>query len=144
MLGPQLIDGVKIEQAIATAGAGTSEINGAILDMAGYEGVLIVAKFGTAAANNTIKVEQGDTSNLTDGADLAGSQVSVGASDEIVAIDIYRPTDRYVRPIALRGTSTTLDWAVAFKYGAKKQPVDNSIAGTIASEKHASPAEGTA
>ena len=42
----------------ATTGAGTSAVNGSTVDMNGYEGVLFIAKFGTAAADNTIKAQQ--------------------------------------------------------------------------------------
>jgi hypothetical protein len=45
---------------------------------------------------------------------------------------------------ALRGTSTTLEWCVALKFGAHSMPVDNTVAGTIHGEAHVSPAEGTA
>jgi hypothetical protein len=44
----------------------------------------------------------------------------------------------------LRGTSTTIDWGIAIPYAARKKPVDNTVAGTIHGELHASPAEGTA
>lgn len=140
----QLSNHVKIEQAAATTGAGTSEIDGATIDTAGYEGVLFIAKFGTAAADNTIQAQQGAASNLSDAADLAGTLVSLGgSSDEIVWLDLYRPQERYVRIQVERGTSTTLDWAVAIKYGARNTPVDNTTVGTIAGELSVSPAEGT-
>jgi hypothetical protein len=138
-----LSSGVKIEQAAATTGAGTSEIDGAAIDMQNFDGVLFIAKFGTAAADNSIQAQQGAAANLSDAADLLGTLVGVGASDEIVWLDITRPRERYVRIQGLRGTSTTLDWAVAIKYGPRKPPVDNTIAGTIHGEAHASPAEGT-
>lgn len=135
---------VQYREGVATTGAGTTPVNGATIDMQNFEGVLLLVKFGTPAANNTIKAQQGKQSDLSDAADLAGTQVGVGASDELVWIDLYRPQERYVRVVALRGTSTTIDWGVAIQYGAKKEPVDNTIAGTIHGEVHASPAEGAA
>lgn len=139
----QLSNGVKIESALATTTAGTSEVDGTTIDTAGYEGVLFVAKFGTAASGNTLQAQQGAASDLSDAADLAGTSVTVGTSDELVWLDLFRPQERYVRVQAERGTSSTVDWGIALKYGARSQPVDNATAGTIAGEVHASPDEGT-
>lgn len=139
----QLSNKVKIESALATTAAGTTEIDGATIDTAGYEGVLFIAKWGTAAAGNFLQAQQGAASNLSDAADLEGTAVGVGASDEIVWLDLYRPRERYVRVQAERGTSSTLDWGVAIKYGARVTPVDNTTAGTIHGELAISPAEGT-
>lgn len=138
-----LSNAIAIKQGIATTAAGTTTINGDTLDTQGYEGVLFIIKFGTAASNNTIKAQQGAASDLSDGADLAGTSVGVGASDEIVWIDLYRPQERYVRMLGVRGTSTTIDWGIALLYGATKMPVDNTVAGTIHGELHVSPSEGT-
>jgi hypothetical protein len=140
----QLSSGVLVKAALAVTTAGTSEIDGSTIDTAGYEGVMFIAKFGTAAANNTLQAQQDSASDMSTAADLEGSSVGVGASDEIVWLDIYRPRERYVRVQAERGTSTTLEWGVALLYGAKNQPVDNTVAGTIHGETLISPAEGTA
>ena len=139
-----LSDCVEILQGAATTSAGTSEVDGATIDTQGYEGVLFVAKFGTAASGNTLQAQQGTESDASDMADLEGTLVTVGASDEIVWLDLVKPQERYVRTQVQRGTSTTLDWCVAIAYGAHKTPVDNATAGTIAGEAHVSPAEGTA
>jgi hypothetical protein len=139
----QLSNFVKIMQGAATTAAGTSEVDGATIDTAGLEGVLFIAKFGTAATDNTLQAQQGADSGLSDAADLIGTSVAVGASDEIVWLDLYRPQERYVRVQVERGTSTTLDWCVALGYCPRVTPVDNTTAGTIAGEAHISPAEGT-
>ena len=131
-----------VREAVPTTAAGTSGINGTSLDMQQYENVLFVVKFGTAASDNTIHVEvSADESTWND---LAGSQVTVGSSDEIVAIDLTNwVADRYARVVVERGTSTTLDWGVAIRYGAHNTPVTNALAGTLALELHAGAIEGT-
>lgn len=134
---------VAIKSVLATTTAGTSDVTGAEVDMQGYEGVVFIAKFGTAASNNTLHAEQDTVTGMGSAADLAGTSVGVGSSDEIVWLDIYRPRERFVRAIAERGTSSTLDWGVALLYGPHKGPVDNTTAGTIHGELHVSPAEGT-
>lgn len=139
-----LSNAVKINLGGATTAAGTSTVTGSTIDMQGYEGVLFIAKFGTAASNNTIKAQQDTDSAMGGAADLAGTSVGVGASDEIVWLDLYKPAERYVRALALRGTSTTLDSLWAIQYGPRVMPVDNTVAGTIHGEVIVSPAEGTA
>lgn len=143
MFGP-LSEQVQIKAALAATAAGTTNVTGSIIDTSGFEGVLFIACFGTAAADNYIKAQQDTAVGGGTMADLAGSAVGVGSSDEIVWLDLHRPLERYVRAIAVRTTSSTLSWGVAIPYGAKKQPVDNTTAGTIHGETTVSPAEGTA
>ena len=131
-------------EGIATTVAGTTPINGAEIDMQNHEGVVWYVKFGTAAIDNQIKAQQDDVTGMAGAADLEGTLVTVGASDEIVALDLFRPLKRFVRVVALRGTSTTIDWAIAIRYGRKKGPSPNALAGTLALELHVSPDEGTA
>ena len=138
-----LSSNVKITKVSDYADAATSAINSASVDMSGYTGVLFIASFGTAAANNTMNAAQG-ADDSADWEDLTGTSVASGASDEDVWVDVYRPTDRYVRAEIARGTSTTLEAIWAIQYGPRKAPVDNTTTGTISGEVHASPAEGTA
>ncbi len=134
----------RYREGAATTAAGTTTINGAEMDMAGYEGVLWICKFGTAATDNQIKAQQDTVTGMAGAQDLLGTLVTVGASDEIVWLDLYRPLERFVRVVVLRGTSTTIDWCIAIRYGSMKGPQDNTVAGTIAGELHTGPAEGTA
>jgi hypothetical protein len=68
---------LKITPAITpdNGAAGTTDINGATLDMQGFEGVLIKVVFGaiTAGAVTSIKAQQGAQSDLSDAADLEGT-----------------------------------------------------------------------
>ncbi len=139
-----LSNAVRTREGIATTAAGTTTINGAEVDMQNYEGVMFILKFGTPATDNQIKAQQDVVTGMGGAADLLGTLVAVGASDEILWLDIYRPRERFVRMVALRGTSTTIDWGVAIQYGHRKGPVSNALAGTIAGELHVSPIEGTA
>jgi hypothetical protein len=133
------------QTGVVYTAAGTSTLTSAAVDMAGYEGAVCFAKFGTAAADNTLKAQQSSDDGSADAyADLLGTSVGVGASDETVFLDIKKPRERYLKFLALRGTSTTLEYMIVFKYGARSLPVDNTTAGTIHGEQHVSPAEGTA
>ena len=124
--------------------AATDDVNGTILDMSGYEGVMFFASFGTAAANNTLHAQQDTAVGGGTMADLEGTSVGVGSSDEDVWLDVFRPQERYVRCVADRGTSTTLEFLIACQYNPREEPVDNTTAGTIHGEVHRSPAEGSA
>lgn len=134
---------VKITKVADHSTAATSAVESTGVDMAGYEGVLFVTSFGTAAANNTIKAAQG-ADNSADWEDLTGTSVASGTSDEDVWVDVFRPRDRYVRVEIARGTSSTLESIWAIQYGARTAPVDNTTSGTIIGEAHQEPAEGTA
>jgi hypothetical protein len=134
---------VKITKVSDPSTAATSAVESTGVDMAGYEGVVFVTSFGTAAANNTAKVAQG-ADNSADWEDLTGTSVASGTSDEDVWIDVYRPSDRYVRLEVARGTSTTLGDIWAIQYGPRTMPADNTASGTVIGEFHQEPAEGTA
>lgn len=138
-----LSSAVKLTKVADHTAAGTSAVNSTGVDMSGFEGVLFITSFGTAAANNTVNAAQGATLGGTYD-DLAGTSVASGTSDEDVWIDVYRPTDRFVRLEAARGTSSTLESIWAIQYGARTEAPVNVVSGEIIGEAHASPAEGTA
>lgn len=136
---------VKITWVADYASANTTDVNGTGVNMAGYEGVIFIAKYGTAAADNVLLLEGSSDDAGSDAyAELTGTQLGAGASDEVQWVEIYRPGEKWVRCVAERGTSSTLLGIVAIQYGAASQAVDNTIAGTIHGEYHVSPAEGTA
>jgi hypothetical protein len=137
-----LSNGVKITKVSDPSTAATTAVNSASVDMTGFEGVLFLTSFGTAAAGNLVNAAQ--SSDDSSFADLEGTSVSSGTSDEDVWLDIYRPSERYVRLEAARGTSSTLGDIWALQYGPRSEPVDNAASGTIAGELHVSPDEGTA
>lgn len=139
----QLSNDAKLAQAIATTSAGVTTINGGEQDMQGYEGVLFIVKLGTAAADNNLKAQQDSATGMGSAQDLEGTKTGNGATDGILWLDIYKPRKRFVRCVALRGTSTTIDWGVAIRYTSRGKPVSNVLAGTIFGELHVSPAEGT-
>jgi hypothetical protein len=143
---------VKISTAITptNGAAGTTDINGTTLDMAGYEGVMMITYFGaiTGSAVTSVKAQQGAASNLSDAADLTGTGITVADDDDeqIFIIDLYRPTDRYVRLVVDRGTqNAVVAGAVYVQYGGpRKAPVTQNVTDAVTYELHVSPAEGTA
>lgn len=128
----ELSQNSKIELVKAAQIAATSAIESDVVDMSGYDGVLFLTRFGTAAANNSVKVQQGEESNLSDAVDLEGSGVVSGAdpSNEAIYVDVYKPNKRYVRLYVTRGTSSTLGEIWAIKYGPRKAPQVHAVKGT--------------
>ena len=125
--------------------AATSAVTSDIVDTAGYERCTFITSFGTAASGNTLKIQQDTDSAGGTMADLEGTSVSSGSSDEDIVITIVKPRERYLRAVAARGTSSTLEsiWAI-LSGPVREMPVDNTTTGTITGELHVSPAEGTA
>jgi hypothetical protein len=135
---------VKILKVKDHSAASTDAVESAIVDTAGYEGVVFRTSLGTANATNYIKVQQSATNATDDMADLTGTKVGSGTTDEDLVVEVYRPTDRYVRLVVNRGASSTCETIWADLYGNGGQISANSVAGTQLAEIHASPSEGTA
>lgn len=134
---------LKVTKVLVATATGTSTINTSVVDTQGFEGVLFLVSLGTAAANNGIKGQQGQIANMSDAADLAGTQVLSNGTQTDILLDIYRPQERYLRAAVIRGTTTTIDCVWAIQYMPGKKPVNNVTAAQVV-ELWASPAEGTA
>lgn len=143
-----LLDDVKVSSAVTpTAGAsGSSNINGTVLDMSGYRGVVALVHFGaiTAGAATSLKMQQDTVVGFGGGADLAGSGITVidTADDTIYAIDLANPLEQFVRLVILRATQASTVCALYLQYRGRSRP---AIAAAVltATKKLISPAEGT-
>lgn len=138
-------EALKFTKVLDAVGAGTAATNTTAVDMAGYDGVIFLTSFGTAAANNVTKAQCSSDNGSSDAfADMTGTGLGVGSSDEDQWVDVFRPVERYVRAVITPDTSSTIENCWAIQYGAQSLPVDNTTSGTIYGEGHVSPAEGTA
>lgn len=144
-----MLDDIKILSAItATEGAaGSSDVEGAIVDMQQYQarGILMIATFGAivSGAATSIKAQQGAASDMSDGADLAGTSQTVADDKDgkVFAIDLRRPKERYVRLIAKRATQNSTVSATYVLYDLRRKGTP-SVTGGL--ERFESPDEGTA
>ena len=139
---------VQIRTALDHA-EGSADRNGAEFDMQGFEGVLMVVKFGDIAgsATTTIKAQQDTATGMGSAADLEGTGVSVADDDDnqIFIIDLHRPQERFVRVVVDKDAShNTEEMAFYIGYGAHKLPVTQTLADEVTYELHVSPDEGTA
>lgn len=139
---------VKATQAItiAAGAAGTSAINGATLDMSGFEEVSVVVQFGpiVSGAVTSIKWQEGDAANMSDAADVEGTAQTVADDDDntVFRINVIKPRGRYGRVVVSRATQNATCSAMYYQAGARTLPVTD--AAEVAGETHVSPAEGTA
>jgi len=139
---------VKITRVSNAVAAGTTEIDGAVIDMQGFEGVQFAVSFGTitSGAVTSIKLQHGDAANLSDAADLAGTAMTVADTDDnkMFVIDCYRPLKRYVRCVVLRATqNAVVDGISATQYSARVKPCTNDSTTVASTKTVVSPAAGT-
>jgi hypothetical protein len=139
------LQGCQITKVADHTGAGTDPVVSAIVDMKGYTGVVFVTSLGTANAGNYITAQQDTDPAGGTMADLLGTKVTSGSTDEDLIVEVAKPTERYLRASVTRGSSSTCESIWAIRYGASTpQLAGNSISGTQIAELHVTPAEGTA
>ena len=127
----------------AQASAGTA-ITTDPVDTDGFDGVMFFGSLATVNAGNYAKARQGDASNMSDGADLAGTKIVPGNNGDSFLIDLKRPTKRFVDCQVVRaGANTAVGDIYALLYGPpRKSPSHQGP--TINAELHVSPEEGAA
>ena len=144
-----LIHAVKISRPLAGVVAGTSTQNGTGVDTSDYDEVTFILALGTITSTGTpgLKAQQSDDDGSSDGySDIEGSLQTVAdtESGKIVALTIYRPGKKWVRPTVLRPTANAvIDGVIAVLGKPRKLPTAQS-ADVSASKLLAEPAEGTA
>lgn len=128
-----LTKNVRIARVASAAAAGQTAVNGSLIDMAGFDGVLFIALLGTVAATSTVGLhaEQNDVNSATGVQELQGSAtIAVGAtnSNTAVVLDVHKPRQRYVRPVIKRGVAdTVVDGVIAILYDARSKPTDHDV-----------------
>jgi len=138
------LQGCKLVKVSDHTVAGTTDVTSSIVDTAGYRGVVFFTSLSTANATNTMKVQQHTANQTTGMADLEGSSVSSGTSDEDLIVEICSPLERYLQVVVARGASTTCESIWAALYGGQSQLASNSLTGTQIAELWCAPPEGTA
>lgn len=111
------------------ATAGTSTLTTDVVDTRGFDSVMFVAHLGdvTDTAVLTLTMQMGDESNGSDAADTeVAATFTAGASDadgNLMAIETYKPRQRYVRATLARGTANAvLNGIVAYLFNAHERP----------------------
>lgn len=122
----------------------TDAVTSSIVDTAGYQGVVFCTSLSTANATNSIKVQQNTANQTTGMADLTGTSVVSGTSDEDLIVAVHQPLERYLQVVVTRSVATTCESIWAVLYDGPATVSSTAVSGTAAAEQHVSPAEGTA
>lgn len=146
MLG--LLNNTKIVRHNNGAAAGTTTITpSAGIDVQGFNSVLFLVALGTITSTGvpSIKIQQSSDDGSTDSyGDLEGTAYAVTDADsnKMIAVEILRPTKRYLKLILARTTANVvLDGIFAVLGNPMSVPITQV---TLGNEVFASPAEGTA
>jgi len=105
-------------------------VNGAGVDMAGWDGVAFQAALGafTGAGTFDMRVVESENSNFSGAVNVSGAAIVQQANtgpNVIVTIDVYRPTNRYVRAVGTVAVNNVVYGVTAIRYRAQgRTPVD--------------------
>jgi len=107
-------------QEIAPQSA-SSAVNGAGVDMQDYDGVAFLIEAGDIASGTTLnaKAQRDTASNFPSAVDIPGAAITqLGDTDDnkLVVIDVYAPTERYIRCVVTPAVSTALICVTAVRY----------------------------
>jgi len=139
---------IKITSALDYA-SGTATREGAIIDMLGYRGIIMVVHLAAIAGSAVVgfKAQQDTVVGFTGAADLLGSnQVPADNDDnQLMGLEIWEPTERFLRLVITKdGAYACAESAVYYQYGAINRPTTLAVANLVTFKRLQSPAEGTA
>lgn len=103
----------KQDQIDASLAASTA-FNGVGIDTSGYDGVLFLLTLGVTDGTVDMKIQRDDNSSFSSAVDITGAAVvQVGATGDnlVYAIDVYRPSERYLRSVLTTGAGAVADVA---------------------------------
>lgn len=124
-----LSEDIKITEAISptNGAAGTTDIEGATLDMQGYDGVLVYVATGTitSGAVTGFVLQSDDNDGFTSATAKSGGSITVADTDDdtFFILDWLNPPERYVRLHVDRATqNAVIEHATYIQYGARSKP----------------------
>ena len=115
-----LSDSVLPAQDIAPQSA-SSNVNGTVMDMAGWDGIQYVFSLGTIASGGTFdaRIVESAASNMAGATNISGAaltQVTSATPNNAFIIDVYKPTLRYLRSATQPATAACLISSIATRY----------------------------
>lgn len=126
----QRINFEKVSRPVNATAAGTTAINGTGYDMQDFEGIVFICAMGTLTATQVTSLKAQGSADNSVWADISGATTAAAAdgdSNKVLLLDVYRPQQRYVRPVVNRATANAvIDGVVAIQYGPKKAPTTQS------------------
>ena len=141
-----VVDMKVVQATTVTAGAaGTTAVNGAAVDLSGFEEIAIIVPFGAIVSGAVTSIKAQGSSDNSSFSDLEGSAQTVADTDDdkTFYVTINKPVHRYVRLVVDRGTqNATVGGIVAVQCMPRTVPVTHGT--NVSGESHVSPAAGTA
>jgi len=127
-----LSDEVKMSIVQAALADGQTDPDSSSVDMKGFDGVMFVGIVGTITGSGTVTMaaEQSSDDVTFNALSGASAQASAAAdSDLLLAVDVFKPADRYVRTALTRATANSV-WGgtIAIQYKARSKPVAQAAA----------------
>lgn len=125
-----LLKSTVVDKVLVATGAGFGDtLTGDIVDLQGYDSVMLVAILGDCAATAvaTLKAYCGDAAALGDGAYKTTTATvtadATSADNKLLVLDVVKPGKRYVRADLARATANiVVDGMIAIRYNAKTLP----------------------
>ncbi len=124
--------GIKLDASYGTLTTTAATVYGDQIDMANYDGVLLIGSFTSTGASTGIAtwtVVGTDTSTAasTSYSALNGASVTVTASTtasgkRVAAIDLYRPQYRYLKAKLVKEAGILLNSITCLKYDTRVEP----------------------
>jgi hypothetical protein len=125
-----LTDKARMAALAGASAAGMTEVDSGSVDAQRTEGVLFMATLGAISANGVAQLNIQESSTGTGGwAAIPGATATFTDSGAgtagpiVVAVDVFKPQQRYLRAQLLRTVANTvLDGIVSMSYGLGKPP----------------------
>ena len=146
-----LLNNIKLDWLKTVVAAGSSiDDDSAIVDTQGFDGCLFITTITDSVATGvaTMTIEQNSANSGTGMAALSGAIATAtsGSNDDlnnqILAIDVYRPRERYLRANRASATANiAYGEVIAILYKGIKMPISQAAADVADSVAVTSPAE---
>lgn len=114
-----LADSVLMTSHISTRALVATAVNGTAVDMQGWDGCAFLVQGGVPGTNATLDglVQRDDNSGFNSPANIANSNLTqIVNGNGIAVIDVYQPSERYVRLQLTGQTNGFTAGAVAIQY----------------------------
>ena len=116
-----LLDSIDVQTTIPPQSFGAGAVNGAVIDTAGWDGVMFSIAVGVITGAGTLDafVARSANSNFAGNVNINNAslvQVTNANPNSVAVIDVYRPAQRYVRLTLTQATNTVIASANANLY----------------------------
>lgn len=100
---------------------GGTAVNGSALDMQGWDGAMFIINIGAITGAGTLdaRIVRADNSGFTNATNVTSAaltQVTNANPNSVAIIDVFQPTQRYLRAVLTQGANTVIAGATVVRY----------------------------